>query len=65
MERFFRALAGKLEPKLMDTVAAAMAEAAIEKRGKDRAINFSRVDHARLAQERARLREMSLKTERE
>lgn len=64
MERFFHALAGKLEPRLMDTVAAAMAEAAVEKRGKDRVVNCSQADLSRLAQERCRLREMSLKAKR-
>jgi len=56
IERFFQSLAGKLETKSMEIVAAAMAESVVG-RDSSRVINCSPVDAARLAQVRALLRE--------
>ena len=56
IERFFQSLAGKLETKSMEIVAAAMAESVVG-RDSSRVISCSPVDAARLAQVRALLRE--------
>ena len=56
IERFFQSLAGKLETKSMEIVAAAMAESVVG-RVSSRVISCSPVDAARLAQVRALLRE--------
>lgn len=56
LEKFFQSLAGKLETRSMEIVAAAMAESVV---GRDlsRVISCSPVDAARLVQVRALLRE--------
>lgn len=56
VERFFQSLAGKLETRSMELVAAAMAESVVG-RDASRVISCPPVDAARLAQVRALLRE--------